>query len=66
MALNKPSTSMQEFLSTLSIDIEKIDTLYQLFLETIEDLAANSENQFLPTPISESLLRPNGQRRQGW
>jgi hypothetical protein len=60
------SLSIEEFLEPLSVDIDKINRLSQLFLQTFEKLAADSENQFLPTPISEAILRPEAKRRQGW
>jgi hypothetical protein len=58
--------SIEEFLEPLYVDIDKINRLSQLFLETFEKLAAGSENQFLPTPISEAILRPEAKRKQGW
>ncbi|KAM0342849.1 hypothetical protein ACHAPU_009213 [Fusarium lateritium] len=57
--------SIEEFLEPLSVDIEKINKLSQLFLQTFEKLAADSDNQFLPTPISEAILRPEAKRKQG-
>lgn len=60
------SLSIEEFLEPLSVDIDKINRLSRLFLQTFENLAADSENQFLPTPISEAILRPQAKRRQGW
>ncbi|EXK31676.1 hypothetical protein FOXG_08248 [Fusarium oxysporum f. sp. lycopersici 4287] len=57
--------SIEEFLEPLYVDIDKINRLSQLFLETFEKLAAGSENQFLPTPISEAILRPEAKRKQG-
>jgi hypothetical protein len=61
-----PSLSIEEFLEPLSVDIDKIDQLSQHFLGAFEKLASDSENQFLPTPISEAILRPEAKRRQGW
>lgn len=61
-----PSLSIEEFLEPLFIDIEKIDQLSQHFLEAFGKLASDSDNQFLPTPISEAILRPEANRRQGW
>lgn len=60
------SMLIEEFLEPLSVDIDNINRLSQLFLQTFEKLAADSENQFLPTPISEAILRPQAKRRQGW
>ncbi|KAH7238612.1 hypothetical protein BKA59DRAFT_404415 [Fusarium tricinctum] len=39
------SLSIEEFLEPLSVDIDKINRLSQLFLQTFEKLAADSENQ---------------------
>ncbi|KAF5237004.1 hypothetical protein FANTH_10991 [Fusarium anthophilum] len=57
--------TIEEFLEPLSVDIDKINRLSQLFLKTFEKLAAGSENQFLPTPISEAILRPEAKRKRG-
>lgn len=46
------------FLQPMSIDIEKCHVLSQRFLQNFMQLAADSLDQFLPTPISESILRP--------
>ncbi|CAM1511368.1 Fc.00g088810.m01.CDS01 [Cosmosporella sp. VM-42] len=58
-------TPIEEFLAPLHIDLDKVHTLSQRFLQTFESLAAESQDQFLPTPISESILRPAGERSQG-
>ncbi|KAF5013671.1 hypothetical protein FDECE_328 [Fusarium decemcellulare] len=57
--------SIQEFLEPLSVDIDKIHSLSKHFLLAFEKLAADSQNQFLPTPISEAILRPEAERSQG-
>ncbi|KAF4971910.1 hypothetical protein FSARC_1415 [Fusarium sarcochroum] len=57
--------SIEEFLEPFSVDIDKINLLSQHFLQAFEKLAADSENQFLPTPISEAILRPEAKRSQG-
>lgn len=62
----KASVSIEEFLTPLQIDLEKVHALSELFLQNFEQLAAESEEQFLTTPISESILRPTGARGQGW
>ncbi|KAF4973726.1 hypothetical protein FZEAL_9253 [Fusarium zealandicum] len=59
------ATSIVKFLEPLSVDVAKIQSLSQHFLETFEKLAADSENQFLPTPISEAILRPEAERTRG-
>jgi Mn-dependent DtxR family transcriptional regulator len=50
--------SIEEFLSPLSVNTEKIHSLARAFAGTFEELAVDSLEQFLPTPIAESLLRP--------
>ena len=54
------------FLKPLRIDIDTVDSLSCAFLENFEALALDSENQFLPTPISESILRPTTNNGAGW
>ncbi|RDW80500.1 hypothetical protein BP5796_05198 [Coleophoma crateriformis] len=54
------ATSLSEFLQPLSIDTAKVHRLAQALCETFRSLARESENQFLSTPISESVLRPDG------
>ncbi|KAJ4131859.1 hypothetical protein NW768_006059 [Fusarium equiseti] len=63
--MTSASLSIEEFLEPLSVDIDKIDELSHHFLEAFEKLARDSENQFLPTPISDAILRPEAKRRQG-
>ncbi|PBP23559.1 hexokinase-1, partial [Diplocarpon rosae] len=58
MATSKQSPFLDSFLRPLQIDIPKIHSLARSLCETFTSLAAESEEQFLPTPISESLLRP--------
>lgn len=48
---------IQEFLTPLHVDDELVLELSRDMSKTFTRLAANSESQFLPTPISESLLR---------
>ncbi|KAM0259053.1 hypothetical protein ACHAQJ_003554 [Trichoderma viride] len=52
------STDIHRFLEPLSIDVDRSYELSRKFLANFRDLAANSRDQFLPTPISESILRP--------
>lgn len=52
------SDLLQDFLQPMSIDLEKCHALSQAFLQTFTQLAAESLDQFLPTPVSESILRP--------
>lgn len=52
------SPDIHRFLEPLSIDVDRAYELSRGFLANFRDLAANSREQFLPTPISESILRP--------
>ena len=58
-------SSLDEFLRPLSIDVDAAHVLSQRFLTTFDKLSAESADQFLPTPISESILRPIGERGSG-
>jgi hypothetical protein len=49
--------SIEDFLKPLQIDDDTVLKLSRDFASTFKELSAKSENQFLPTPISESLLR---------
>jgi hypothetical protein len=53
------SASIEDFLRPLNVDIEKIHNLARSLKDTFENLAAESTDQFLSTPISESVLRPD-------
>jgi hypothetical protein len=53
-----PPLALQDFLQPLDIDIGKVIALSKRLCATYSALAAESENQFLPTPISYSILRP--------
>jgi hypothetical protein len=55
-----PPLDIEDFLRPLELDLETLVELSKRFCETYKTLAAESENQFLGTPISESLLKPNG------
>ncbi|KJZ79757.1 hypothetical protein HIM_00471 [Hirsutella minnesotensis 3608] len=52
------ATTLDDFLAPLHIDLERCHTLAHRFLDNFATLAAQSSEQFLPTPISESILRP--------
>lgn len=52
--------SLSEFLIPLAIDVKKIHELAKSLSTTFISLAAESENQFLATPISDSILRTEG------
>ncbi|UKZ47190.1 hypothetical protein TrVGV298_001404 [Trichoderma virens] len=58
-------TDIHRFLEPLSIDVDRSEGLSRGFLGTFRDLAANSRDQFLPTPISESILRPIAEQGGG-
>ena len=53
-----PPIDIEDFLKPLAVDLSKLHSLSKKFCHTYGQLAAKSQNQFLPTPISESLLRP--------
>lgn len=53
-------TPLEDFLQPLSIDIPKAHSLARSFCATYTRLAAESQDQFLPTPVSDSVLRPTG------
>ncbi|KAK3994913.1 hypothetical protein QBC44DRAFT_36181 [Cladorrhinum sp. PSN332] len=52
-----PPPSLTDFLSPLSIDTKKVFALSRKFTSNFRKVAAESETQFLPTPITESILR---------
>lgn len=56
---------LQDFLKPISIDVTKAHVLAHELHQTYRYLAAESLTQFLPTPISESILRPTGGRERG-
>ncbi|KAL2264353.1 hypothetical protein VTK26DRAFT_5779 [Humicola hyalothermophila] len=49
--------ALDEFLQPLAVNAETLLTLSRGFLATFRRLSAESQDQFLPTPISESILR---------
>ncbi|CAI4210869.1 unnamed protein product [Parascedosporium putredinis] len=58
-------TPLVQFLSTFHLDSKQLRALTQKFEVTFRKLAAESHNQFLPTPILTSLLRPIGDLTKG-
>ncbi|KAI8153576.1 Hexokinase-1 [Colletotrichum sp. SAR 10_70] len=60
-----PGSALQDFLQPLRVDNQTVHTLSRLFYSNFKDLALNAHDQFLPTPISESILRPVTQRGRG-
>lgn len=53
----------EEFLRPLNTDVTKIHRLAKSLSHTYIRLAAESQEQFLPTPISDSILRPIGDHK---
>ncbi|CAH0048851.1 unnamed protein product [Clonostachys solani] len=58
-------TQIEGFLKPLHVDIDQIHDLSNRFLSNFHKLAAESTDQFLGTPISESILRPVNKNAQG-
>ncbi|CRK42765.1 hypothetical protein BN1723_005405, partial [Verticillium longisporum] len=50
--------SLQDFLQPLHVDLDKTHSLSKAFYHNFIHLAADDLAQFLPTPISESILKP--------
>lgn len=63
-AMASPSAAYW-FLQPLRVDHDMVWDLYRSFLTNFPQLAAESSNQFLPTPISDSILRPVSKRGSG-
>lgn len=63
--MTDPAPLLEHFLQPLRIDLDKAHVLSRRFLQAFETLSAESTDQFLPTPISESILRPVGKRGHG-
>ncbi|KAF2971249.1 hypothetical protein GQX73_g2393 [Xylaria multiplex] len=59
------SPDLDRFLSPIRIDVTKARALAHELGKTFRLLASHSLDQFLPTPISESILRPTGGRERG-
>ncbi|OAA54848.1 hexokinase family protein [Niveomyces insectorum RCEF 264] len=62
-----PDPRLAAFLRPLAVDGDRVDALSREFALTFTHLAAESTNQFLSTPISESILLPftKKKRNQG-
>ncbi len=65
MASGDGGSTIAEFLKPLHVDADIVVRLSRELRSTFLQLAAESTNQFLPTPISESMLRPAGHRVHG-
>jgi len=51
------SPAIDEFLKPLAVDLPRVRELAGELADVFRELSANSPDQFLPTPISESILR---------
>ncbi|KAK0750945.1 hypothetical protein B0T18DRAFT_401407 [Schizothecium vesticola] len=60
-----PESPLEALLRPLDVDLTRIVELTNDFTETFTHLAAHSLDQFLATPISESILRPAPGRDYG-
>lgn len=49
---------LEKFLEPIQIDLKTCNALTTGFYDCFKALAANPTDQFLPTPISDSILRP--------
>lgn len=54
----KQGQLLEKFLEPIQIDLETCDALTTGFYDRFKALAANPTDQFLPTPISDAILRP--------
>lgn len=54
----KPNTPLGQFLSAFVVSPDTLLALTKEFEATFRQLAAESRNQFLPTPIPSALLAP--------
>ncbi|KAI1811747.1 MFS general substrate transporter [Poronia punctata] len=59
------TSDLEQFLKPLHIDVGKAHRLAHELFHTFRVLAAESPTQFLPTPISESILRPTRGSEKG-
>jgi len=57
------TSDIELFLQPLYIDIPKVHSLARAFASTFAYLALESLDQFLSTPISDSVLRPEGDEK---
>lgn len=61
----KPDARLQDFLQPLRSDTYLVQLLSRGLLAAFGNLAAQDKHQFLPTPISESILRPVSKTGRG-
>lgn len=59
------SQGIDDLLKCLDMDSHAVHQLARELTSTFRHLSAESLNQFLPTPITESMLRPAGGRDRG-
>lgn len=59
------SSVLDAFLEPLRVYFDRCHKLSRLFLDNFAHLAAESRDQFLATPISESILCPVARHGQG-
>lgn len=57
------ASSLDEFLQPLAVDLRTLRDLSRELAATFRKLSAESVDQFLPTPISESILGPAARAR---
>lgn len=60
-----PSQTIDKFLEPLDVDLCKLSSLSESFMQNFDTLAAESKEQFLGTPVSESILRSVSQHGHG-
>lgn len=58
LAEARPNTPLGQFLSAFVVSADRLQALTAEFEATFRQLAAESRNQFLPTPIPSALLAP--------
>ena len=58
------SLSLEAFLERIRVDDERVYKLSREFSSTFTRLAAESMDQFLPTPITESILLPFSKKKK--
>jgi hypothetical protein len=56
---------VEDFLRPLRIDVATVQELSREFCQTFQYLITESLDQFLPTPITESILRPTAGSEKG-
>ena len=62
---NTSFPAIDDFLKPLEIDAARISELSEDLASTFRRLSSQSVDQFLATPISESILRPEAGQNRG-